>query len=312
MAYFTEVQRYQIEHDIRAGFTNGRIAVLLGVSESKVEREIRRCGRRADYCAKMAQAHRDRCAATSARNHPTIAPEDWALVEKDIQRKRSPAQAVAEHGLAVSLSGIYRRLKREQNKRLLPHLRHYAASHKRGGQRSGMAWVKRAKSIHERPEEVKTRDRIGHAECDSIVGKRNEPHKIVVLIDRALRYVRLGWVSDGSAAGVAQHVRRWLNESPHLPLLTLTTDQGYEFSDLPELLPDRLYACDPGKPYQKGQVENVNKLIRQYIPKGVSLRKITQAYLDWVANEINLRPRKRLSWKSPAKLLTELTAAPSS
>ena len=51
--------------------------------------------------------------------------------------------------------------------------------------------------------------------------------------------------------------------------------QGCEFSALPELLPDCLYACDPGKPYQKGQVEYMNKLIRQCIPKGISLRNIT-------------------------------------
>ena len=95
-------------------------------------------------------------------------------------------------------------------------------------------------------------------------------------------------------------------------MLSLTTDQGYEFSALPKLLPDCLYACDPGKPYQKGAVENMNKLIRQYIPKGKSLRHITQAKLDWIANELNQRIRKRLGWMSPAALLSKLTAATTS
>ncbi len=53
-----------------------------------------------------------------------------------------------------------------------------------------MKWVKQTKSIHERPKDILTRDTIGHRECDSFVGKRNEPHKNLVLIDRALRYVR--------------------------------------------------------------------------------------------------------------------------
>ena len=97
-----------------------------------------------------------------------------------------------------------------------------------------------------------------------------------------------------------------------LPLRTLTCYQGYEFSDLPQLLPGLLYACDPGKPYQKGQVENINGLIRQYLPKGKSLRHVTQAKLDRIANDLNNRPRKRLSWKSPAQVLSEMTAATTS
>ena len=157
-----------------------------------------------------------------------------------------------------------------------------------------------------------TRDTVGHLECDRIVGKRYKPHKIVVLIDRALRYVRLGWVNDGTAAGVAAHIARWQNDATGISMLSLTTDQGYEFSALPKLLPDGLYACDAGKPYQKGAVENMNKLNRQYIPKGKSLGHITQAKLNWIANELNHRIRKRLGWLSPAALLSQGTAAATS
>jgi IS30 family transposase len=96
---------------------------------------------------------------------------------------------------------------------------------------------------------------------------------------------------------------------PRIPILTLTCDQGYEFAHLPELLPNHLYACDPGKPYQKRAVENINGLIRQYLPKGKSLRHVTQAQLNRIAKEPNNRPRKRLDWKSPAQVLFEMTAA---
>ena len=310
MPYLTEVQRYQIEHDIRAGLSNARIAHLLDCSERTVEREIARCGKRGDYRAQQAQMARKRCAARSAANHPVIADDMWQVIEAAIGRKASPAEVIGEHRLKASVSGVYCRLKREKKKHLLIQLRHYSATQKRGGKSGGMDWVKRAKSIHERPKEIDTRDTIGHHECDSIVGKRNEPYKIVVLLDRALRYMRLGWVPDGTAAGVAKHFERWLGEQSPIPILSVTTDQGYEFSALPELLPNCLYACDPGKPYQKGQVEYANKLLRQYIPKGTSLRNMTQAKLNWIANEINQRVRKRLGWISPAALLSELTTAP--
>lgn len=310
MAYLTEAQRYQIERDIRAGLTNARIAYMLGCSERTIEREVARCGRRGDYRATVAQESRKSCAARSAANHRLIPADLWQLIESAIGRKDSPAQVIGEHRLDASVSGIYGRLWREKKKHLLTQFLHYTASQKREGQSGGMRWVKRADSIHQRPKDTDTRDTVGHYECDSIVGKRNEPYKIVVMLDRALRHFRLGWVPDGTAAGVARHFKRWLGDQSLLPILSVTTDQGYEFAALPELMPGRLYVCDPGKPYQKGQVEHINKLIRQYIPKGKSLRGTTQAKLDWIASEINHRVRKRLGWKSPAQLLSELTTAP--
>jgi transposase, IS30 family len=312
MAPLTLTQRYQIEHDIRLGLTNKAIAIGVGCSKRTIGREIGRCAGRAGYRAADAQADRQRCAGNSAANHPRVPAEIWPPIEAAILRKLSPEQAIEELKLTLSVSAIYRYLRRHYKKRHCAQLRHYAASQRRGGKKGKMAWVHRAKTIHRRPKAVLTRDTIGHLECDSIVGKRNEPHKIVVLLDRALRFVRLGWVPDGSAAAMARHIAGWQQDGTGIPILSLTTDQGYEFSALPELLPDCLYACDAGKPYQKGQVEHMNKLIRQYIPKGKSLRHCTQAKLDWVANELNNRPRKRLSWNSPAKLLSILTTAATS
>ena len=310
MPPLTETQRYQIEHDIRLGMSNGRIATGIGCSSRTIEREVSRCGGRSQYRAEEAQVDRRRRAQNSAANHPTILETVWLALESAVARKDSPEQTIHALKLEASTSAAYRYLHRGGKMHLLTQLRHYAASQKRGGKAGKMDWVYRALSVHKRPKAVLTRDTIGHLECDSIVGKRNEPHKIVVLIDRALRYVRLAWVPDGTAAAVARHMARWQQNAIGIPILTLTTDQGCEFSALPELLPGRLYACDPGKPYQKGQVEHMNKLIRQYIPKGKSLRNMTQAKLNWIANELNRRPRKRLGWLSPAKLLSNLTAAP--
>lgn len=312
MPPLTEAQRYQIEHDIRLGLDNGAIAIGVGCCSRTIERELGRCGGRARYRAADAQADRQRCALNSAANHPTVPVELWPPIEAAILRKLSPEQAIKELKLTLCASVIYRYLRRHHKKRHCQQLRHYVASRRRGGKKGKMAWVRRAKTIHQRPPEVLTRDTMGHLECDSIVGKRNEPHKIVVLLDRALRLVRLGWAPDGSAVAVACHIARWQQDDTGIPMLSVTTDQGYEFSALPELLPDCLYACDPGKPYQKGQVEHMNKLIRQYVPKGKSLRHWTQAKLDWIANELNQRPRKRLSWMSPAQLLSILTTAATS
>lgn len=311
MAPLTEQARYQIEHDLRLGLDNKSIAKAVGKCVRTIERERLRCRDDGEYTAARAVFHRRQKGAKSAANHPTHAPLIWQPVEALLKQKYSPEQieaAMAKSGQSVSASAIYRYPHRVGKPLLLTHFRHYSASKKRSGK---MHWVGRAKKLKDRPKEVLTRDTIGHHECDSIVGKRNESSKVVVLLDRATRYVRLGLVRDGTAAGVARHMALWLTD-PLIPIHSLTTDQGYEFSALPELLPGCLYACDPGKPYQKGAVENMNKLIRQYIPKGKSLRKLTQAMLDRIANELNNRIRYRLGWESPAGILSRLTAATTS
>lgn len=310
MKPLTETQRYQIEHDLRMGFDNESIAKAVGKCVRTIQRERKRGAQDGKYSAELAIAARRQKAANSAANHPTHAASVWQSINELIKQNHSPVQAAAAMALAdqtISASAIYRHVRRYDTL-LLTHFRCYRATKRRSGK---MAWVDRALPIKERPKQVLTRNQIGHFECDSIVGKRNEADKVVVLLDRASRHVRLGLVRDGTAAGVARHMQRW-QADPRLPILSLTTDQGYEFSALPELLPGRLYACDPGKPYQKGAVENMNKLIRQYIPKGTSLRKITQAKLDWIADQLNNRIRYRLGWESPAGILSRMTAAATS
>jgi IS30 family transposase len=310
MPPLTYALRYQIEHDIRLGLTNNKIAFALGYSVRTVEREIQRCGCRGTYKAAVAEQHRQRCAQNSAANHPTVEPGVWELVGHGLQKQDSPEQIVQGLALKAHQSTVYRYLQRTGQKSLLKHLRHYNVRQKRNGGGKKMYWVEEAQSIHKRPKAILTRDTIGHLESDSIVGKAKEPDKVIVAIDRPSRFIRLGLARHGTAAEVAHLFAGWQSDQSGIPLLSVTTDQGYEFGKLPALLPNRVYVCDPGRPYQKGQVEQVNKLIRQYIPKGRSLRGITQAKLDWIASRLNARVRKRHGWKSPAQVLFEMTAAP--
>lgn len=307
MLHITLELRYQIAHDIRSGLTNKRTAELAGIFPRRLDHEIARCGGRSHYDAEAAHRHRDECGQSSAANHPTIDAVEWQKIEEKLASRHSPEQARASTGGGMARSTIYRYVQREK-RHLLKQFRHP----KKGGPAPRGSMVKRgvAKSIHDRPAEVLTRDRVGHLEADSIVGKRNEPNKIVVLLDRATRFVRLALVPSGCARAVAKVFEKWQRDE-RIPMLTVTSDQGNEFNHLSTLLPDNFYVCDPGKPYQKGAVENMNKLIRQYIPKGTSLSRLTQARLTKVADELNDRVRKRLGWMTPKQLLFDQTAATS-
>ncbi|MCB5283729.1 hypothetical protein BJQ89_03502 [Arthrobacter sp. ES1] len=67
-----------------------------------------------------------------------------------------------------------------------------------------------------------------------------------------------------------------------------------------------IYFCDPHSPWQRGINENTNGLLRQYFPKGTDLSIHSPADLDWVAQELNDRPRKRLEFKKPIELIENL------
>ena len=86
---------------------------------------------------------------------------------------------------------------------------------------------------------------------------------------------------------------------------TITVDNGTEFHGYKELektTHTRFFFADPYHSWQRGSNENTNGLIRQYLPKGVSMEKLTQHQCNAIANEINNRPRKRYGWKTPAEL----------
>ncbi|WP_446667726.1 IS30 family transposase, partial [Klebsiella pneumoniae] len=90
---------------------------------------------------------------------------------------------------------------------------------------------------------------------------------------------------------------------------TLTYDRGREMSEhkiLEEDLGIDVYFCDPHSPWQKGTCENMNGLIRQYLPKGIDLNQADQHYLNQVAMSLNTRPRKALDWLTPLEKFAQL------
>jgi len=80
-------------------------------------------------------------------------------------------------------------------------------------------------------------------------------------------------------------------------ILLLTYDNGIE-NKYHQKLEIPSYFCDPYSSWQKGGVENANKMIRRYIPKKTNLAKISQEYIDEIVSKINNKPRKILGYRS--------------
>ena len=70
----------------------------------------------------------------------------------------------------------------------------------------------------------------------------------------------------------------------------------------------RIFFADPHAPWQRGANENTNGLLRQYLPKGISLAGLTQDDLNKIATLLNNRPRKALGFATPNEKLRALIA----
>ncbi len=68
----------------------------------------------------------------------------------------------------------------------------------------------------------------------------------------------------------------------------------------------KVYFCDPHSPWQRGTNENTNRLLRQYLPRRLDFRTLSQADLDTIAQELNERPRQTLGFKTPSQALDEV------
>lgn len=111
------------------------------------------------------------------------------------------------------------------------------------------------------------------------------------------------------AEAVRGAIARTISTLPAQLRRSLTWDQGSEMAQNANVRIDTglsVYFCDPRSPWQRGTNENTNGLLRQNFPKGTDLTVHDADPFAAVAVALNTRPRKTLSWKTPAEALDEL------
>ena len=164
-------------------------------------------------------------------------------------------------------------------------------------------------NIAERPPEVQDRAVPGHWEGDLIIGKGNQT-AIGTLVERTTNYTMLIHLPDGyKPEQMRDALTAKIKTLPDSLRHSLTWDQGTEMRDWKTVSIDAdidIYFCDPHSPWQRGTNENTNGLLRQYFPKGTDLSIHSAQDLDWVAQELNDRPRKRLEFQKPIELIEKL------
>ena len=309
----------QQNHSVRA------ISRQLHRSPATISRELQRNASSSGYGSAHAQCQslqRRRCGRPAIKLHPESILA--SLVIHLLRLRWSPEQIALTlarlyppgHEHRVSHETIYNCIYAmpmgELRKELIATLRH--AHNKRlprskGKDRRGQ--IPDMLSIHVRPPEIEDRQFPGHWEGDLIKGEGNAS-AVGTLVERTSRLVMLVKLPEFKPARATNVLQAFTDKLLGIaqPMrLSMTYDQGREMSmhkKLSEQTGIAVYFCDPHSPWQRGSNENMNGLVRQYLPKGTDLSIYSQEQLDAIADEINNRPRKGLGVRSPLAVYREL------
>lgn len=164
--------------------------------------------------------------------------------------------------------------------------------------------LKDRKFIEKRPKIANLRQRVGDVEGDFIVSGRNGKGILLVVIDRKLRIVFLEIINKITIKNVHKSFLRIKKRFPEMKTLTLDNDILFKkHLELEKFLNLNIYFCNPYHSWEKGTVENVNKHIRQYIPKGKDISKYSIKFIAELEKTLNNRYMKCLNYKTPFEAL---------
>ena len=317
-------ERVEIRLGVERGWSYRQIGAGLGRSASTICREVAANGGRHGYQPLAAHRRAARLArrpkATKLRGNPALCRrviadlEGWMSPQQIAYRLAKEAADGGSLGV-VSHETIYKSLyiqgRGELRRELARCLRSGRAVRKPQGRLERRGRIPNMVMISERPAEVEDRAVPGHWEGDLIAGKDGKSH-IATLVERSTRYVMLAKIPNAKAETVNAALAELVSRLPAHLWRSLTWDQGremtrHELFSIETGIP--VYFCDPRSPWQRGSNENTNGLLRQYFPKGTSLRGYSQEDLDQAAISLNGRPRATLDWHTPAECLAPLLVA---
>jgi IS30 family transposase len=309
------------------GVSARRIGAVLGRAHTTISRELKR-GRNGQWLYRA--THGQRMVHNSTRRpKPARLLQTGPLRERvlrDLQDRFSPEQIAgrlhrefsADPSMQVSHETIYQAIYRDRPGRLgrpdrpLTRMKRNVRKPRRQ-KNTRVGRIQNMVSFREHPREADARQLPGHLEGDLIIAKNNRG-AIGTLVDRATGRCFLFRVDEDQprAIVVRDKLIRILASLPVGQARSVTWDQGVELHRHREITTATgvpVFFADPRSPWQRRSNENLNKLLREYVPRGTVLTKHPQKHLDTVAAALNRRPRKRYDNATPQERLTELTGA---
>ena len=325
--YLDREERYEIARLREQGLSVRQAAARLGRSPSTVCRELARNSdpRTGHYLPErahqLAWARQRRPKASKLSRNPALR----AAVQGMLDRRYSPEQASGrlkamhpgDPSMQVSHETVYQSIyvypRGELRRELQACLRSGRALRRARGRREARGTIIGAVPIGQRPPEAEGRLVPGHHEGDLVMGSKASNSAVGTIVERMTVYLTLLHLPDGHGAdAVAGAVTERLTALPSWFARTLTWDRGTEMARHARITAEtgiQVYFADPHAPWQRGSNENINGLLREYLPKGTDLSTYTPAQLQAIQDELNDRPRKRFGYHTPreelARLLTQ-------
>ena len=306
--HFTAEERQYIQESLNKGKRKSEIARKLGRNRSSVGREIKRNGSgKGKYNWWYATCQYIGRRRKSVRKLRLKCVKTRAFVMDSLKKRWSPEIITqrykkANPGEKLSHNTIYRAIKSKELPDITPktHLR------RRGKRKNAHnTALKPTHTIHDRPPEVETRERIGDLEGDTVYGGIAKGC-LVTLVDRRSRMLYAAKARSRDSRLIEEAFRVSLDG---VDVKSITLDNGSEFSRFAEIEKNHdttVYFADPHSPWQRGSNENINGLLRFFFPKGTNFLDVSDDDVDEVVSLINNRPRKCLDWLSPIEFLNVL------
>lgn len=295
------VERSEISILRSRGYSLRSIAAGLRRSPNTISYEIRKNKTRNVYEPKKAHG--------KSRLRKRMRRLQWMKIEEDkelkeyiiekLQRKWNPdeiAGRMRKDGIrrSVSKNSIYRWLYSNRGQKYCPLLysRRYHRKKRVGSKKRTL--IPNRIDISRRFKGADTRNRYGHWEKDAVVSRHGISASLAVAIERKSRLVAARKVKNMSPVEHEAATRKMLEEKK---ALSITRDNGIENTRHQENQTPSFF-CEPYSSWQKGSIENTNKLIRRFFPKGTDFRFVTQKAVNSAIALINEKPRRILGYRT--------------
>jgi IS30 family transposase len=314
--HLSQEERELIASKLSEGSSLGDIAKAVGRNRSTISRELKRNSpperRRYVPC----RAHARACERkTNANKHERLKNDLVRHYVKDgLGKGWSPEQIsgriqIDHPGQTINHEAIYQYVYHPQNPDRLEMIQLLRRAHKKRRNKGIGRKVRKTKipnriPIDDRPKSVEKRRHYGHWEGDSLISRKSKV-ALNTLVERKSRLVYITKLQRKSATETNKAVITRLKKLSFSGRQTLTLDNGTENAKHEQLsakLGIKCYFAHPYASWERGTNENLNGLIRWYLPKGTDFRKITPEQIARIEFLLNSRPRKCLGYKTPLEV----------
>jgi transposase, IS30 family len=298
----------------RKGYSLRAVATVLGRGLGTISDELNRNTVAGAYLPAKAQTKATvRRKASKFQGKKIVSDQALQLfVERELLKLQSPAAisgrlATGLDGLPyVSRDTIEEYIRSVHGRRLEYELKLLKRKNCRGRKkRPPSESLSKRTGIDERPSVIANRERVGDVEADFIVSGKTGSGYLLTIVDRK---IRVGLIQKILPVTIASMEQAFLDVQQQFPeLMSITTDNDLLFrchERLGLLLGVPIYFCDPYASWQKGSIENYNKQVRKYVPKGVDISQYGGKYLRMVEARLNDRFMSVLGYRTPTECLT--------